>query len=174
MINEIKKEYRTIVRASLKGKRLRVEFGDGSGGSIPLHRLVRSEQKGDAVRAVEAHPSYVTLVMNRERHEVSWSAIRRARDRQFEKQLAEAEAEDRYVAGRRLAELRREKGLTAREVAKAAGISPQSLSRIEKGRHGIVLSTSGDRVFDAGVRRRCGSFCGSERDEPTTNRRRWV
>lgn len=141
MTNEMKKEYRTIVRASLKGKRLRVEFGDGSGGSIPLHRLVRSEQKGDAVRAVEAHASHVTLVMDRERCEISWSAIRRAVDRQFEKQLADAEAEDRYVAGRRLAELRRKKGLTAREVAKAAGISPQSLSRIERGRHGLVLST---------------------------------
>jgi transcriptional regulator with XRE-family HTH domain len=62
-------------------------------------------------------------------------------DRQFEKQLADAEAQDRHVAGRRVAELRKRKGLTAREVAKAAGISPQSLSRIEKGRHGLVLST---------------------------------
>jgi transcriptional regulator with XRE-family HTH domain/transcription elongation GreA/GreB family factor len=139
--NEIKKEYRTIVRASLKGKCLHVEFADGSGGSIPLHRFVRGEQKSYAVLAVEAHPSHVTLVMKRERREVSWSTVRRAMDRQFEKQSADAEAEDRYVAGRRLVELRRKKGLTAREVAKVAGISPQSLSRIEKGRHGLVLST---------------------------------
>jgi tetratricopeptide (TPR) repeat protein/DNA-binding Xre family transcriptional regulator len=79
--------------------------------------------------------------MNRERCEISWSAIRRAMDREFEKFFVDAAAEDRYTAGVRLAELRRKKGLTARKVAKAAGISPQSLSRIERGHHDIVLST---------------------------------
>ena len=141
MSNAIKKEYRTIVAASLKGKRLRVEFGDGSVSTIPLRKLVQPDQQRRAVRAVEAHPSHVTLIMNGDRCEISWLAIRQTTDLQFQERLANAETEDRYVAGRRLAELRRKKGLTAREVARAAGISPQSLSRIEKGRHGLVLST---------------------------------
>ena len=92
----------------------------------------------DAVELVGTHPSHVTLITNGEPCEISWSAIRRMMDRRFRKRFAAAEIEDRYVAGGRLAALRRKKGLTAREVAKATGMSPQSLSRIERGRHDLV------------------------------------
>ena len=102
----------------------------------------------DAVELVGTHPSHVTLITNGEPCEISWSAIRRMMDRRFRKRFAAAEIEDRYVAGGRLAALRRKKGLTAREVAKATGMSPQSLSRIERGRHDLVLSTL-ERILGA-------------------------
>jgi transcriptional regulator with XRE-family HTH domain len=140
MTQNVTQEYRTILSASLQMGRLRVTFADGSEVRIPLRRLV-PEYKGKGMAEVQTHGSFLAITVDGKTYEIAWSTIRRAADPRFEQLFAEAATEDRFVVGVRLGELRRKKGMTARRVAKAAGISPQSLSRIENGRHDLVLST---------------------------------
>ena len=140
MKERITPEFRTIVEASTLGRRLKVKFADGSDIAVPLKRLIPGISE-DGVISVRAHTSSVEISVGGRTLEVAWSTLRRINDSNFEERFASAAKEEQYAVGLRLAELRRIKGLTAREVAKRAGISPQSLSRIEKGRHDLVLST---------------------------------
>jgi transcriptional regulator with XRE-family HTH domain len=57
-----------------------------------------------------------------------------ARDRKFEKQVAEA-------FGKRVRELRLEKGMTQEQLAEAAGLHPTFISNVERGYRNSTLST---------------------------------
>lgn len=46
-----------------------------------------------------------------------------------------------YKAGKQIGEIRRERGLSQKEIAKILGISQQSISRVEKGGENISLAT---------------------------------
>jgi transcriptional regulator with XRE-family HTH domain/Zn-dependent peptidase ImmA (M78 family) len=73
--------------------------------------------------------------------ELSWLRLRTITDPEFAGHLAlEAEHEARRV-GQRLRSLRKKSGLSSKELAERAGITPQSLSRIELGRHDVVFTT---------------------------------
>jgi DNA-binding XRE family transcriptional regulator len=73
--------------------------------------------------------------------EISWSAIRALTDRDYAAHLAAAAQEQARLVGLRIKALREQRGLTSKELASRAGISPQSLSRIENGHHDVVYTT---------------------------------
>src|SRR5436305_438147 len=73
--------------------------------------------------------------------EVPWSTIRVLTDRDYSAHLATAADEEARRIGERIQELRRIRRLSSKELAQRAGISPQSLSRIEHGRHDVVFTT---------------------------------
>jgi transcriptional regulator with XRE-family HTH domain len=87
--------------------------------------------------------------------------VRTLTDRGFAAHLGQAAEEQARAIGRRIRELRQARGLTARELAVRTGITPQSVYRIEHGKHDVVLTTLGkilatmgytyrDPVIDAG------------------------
>jgi transcriptional regulator with XRE-family HTH domain len=57
-----------------------------------------------------------------------------ARDREFEKQVAEA-------FGKRVRELRLEKGMTQEQLAEAAGLHPTFISNVERGYRVASIAT---------------------------------
>lgn len=72
---------------------------------------------------------------------IPWTTIRLLSDAEFAAywvKVAEKQARD---IGKRLKELREYRNLTSKEVAIRAGITPQSLSRIENGHHDVVFTT---------------------------------
>jgi transcriptional regulator with XRE-family HTH domain len=73
--------------------------------------------------------------------EVPWSTIRLLSDKEYSAHLADAAEEEARQIGLRIKELRTSRNLSGKEVAERAGITPQSLSRIENGRHDIVFTT---------------------------------
>src|SRR5207245_8881610 len=107
---------------------------------VELRRLI----PGDAIKSIRnihAYASHVEITSHGRIFEVAWSTIRRHADPELVSEFAKAAKQERHVVGLRLGELRRKTGITARAVARRAGISPQSLSRIENGRHDLILST---------------------------------
>jgi len=62
-------------------------------------------------------------------------------DAAYSAHLAKAAAEQARKIGRRLGQLRKARGLKSKELAERAGITPQSLSRIEHGKHDLAFST---------------------------------
>jgi DNA-binding Xre family transcriptional regulator len=73
--------------------------------------------------------------------EIPWSTIRALTDREYAAHLAEAAEEQARQIGLRIRELRELRGLSSNELAERAGITPQSLSRIEHGHHDVVFRT---------------------------------
>ena len=73
--------------------------------------------------------------------EIPWSTIRVLTDQDYSAHLAAAAEEQAKRIGRRIAELRESRGLSSEELAERAGITSQSLSRIEAGRPDAVFTT---------------------------------
>jgi transcriptional regulator with XRE-family HTH domain/tetratricopeptide (TPR) repeat protein len=140
MTRPMNAEYRTIVEAELAGAQLRVKFANGDVVKVPLKR-VAPEVRNHAAAKVQSHGTHVEIHVGDNTVELSWLNIRRITDRSLEREFQRASATEQHEIGLKIREMRLSKGLTARAVAKAAGLSPQSLSRIENGRHDLVLST---------------------------------
>ncbi len=135
------REYQAITDANLVGRQLEVSFANGD--------VVRLDVGQVAPASID--PAHVALHVGDfelelisptdERIAIPWLAIRSLTDDEFAEHLAQsADGEARRV-GRRLRQLRLARKLSAKEVAERAGITAQSLSRIELGRHDVVFST---------------------------------
>jgi DNA-binding XRE family transcriptional regulator len=72
---------------------------------------------------------------------VPWSTIRVLTDKDYSAHLAAAAEQQARLVGQRIKALRKSRNLTSKELAERAGITPQSLSRIEHGRHDVVFTT---------------------------------
>lgn len=121
---------------------LTVTFRNGDTVTLSARCLLRSEQEHIDWPSMEIVGNYHLDVPARPHHlEISGFAIRALTDAAFSAHLAaQAEQEARQV-GRRLREMRKARGLSAKEVAARAGLSAQSISRIELGQHDVVLTT---------------------------------
>ncbi len=134
-------KYQRIINVIVKGGEIQVEFEDKS--KVILDR--------DIILPVDAHnPDWAGLQFNayeiilptaQGETEIPWSTIRLLSDASFASYWAQKAEEQAKDIGQRLRVLRQSKNLSSKDVAERAGISPQSLSRIEKGHHDVVFTT---------------------------------
>lgn len=135
--------YAQIVRASARDGRLTVLFADGSWVEIDGDRLLPPEIRDPRwdVLSVDECGDFILVPTAAEPVDVPADRIRVLTDPAFAEHRARlAQAEARRI-GQRLRLLRERRDLTAKEVARRAGITPMSMSRIELGRHDVVLTT---------------------------------
>jgi len=72
---------------------------------------------------------------------IPWDSIRRLTDPELARRLVELAALQAKHFGRRLRELREERGMSQAKVAEIAGLLPANLSRIENGQFDMASST---------------------------------
>jgi len=116
-----------------------VTFADGLVASVSDDWLVKDREADWSTLHHDGHS--VSIATDEVPLEVSWLSGRATADPELKADIESAAADEARMMGAKLRALRLSRGLTSREVARQAHISPQSLSRIENGRHGIVLST---------------------------------
>lgn len=114
-----------LPQAALVGLLERGDLGDWRPVAAAIRRDPHGRLAADVLRLVDEHPMYGTSPLWR-----SWIDRCRAR--------AEGAERPRPIAG--LAALRRERGLTQRELAGRVGVSQSDLSKIER-RRDVRLST---------------------------------
>jgi DNA-binding XRE family transcriptional regulator len=136
--------YAQIVRADARPDgRLTVLFSDGSSVETDGKRLLPPEAKEprwDAIK-VDEYGDFIFVPTAGDAIDIPADRIRVLSDPAFaEHRAALAQAEAKRI-GQRLRVLREQRGLTAREVARRAHVSPISMSRIELGHHDVVLTT---------------------------------
>ena len=136
-------DYQRIIDGDVTDGRLRVVFADGETiEAEPRELLGDAADRLDWTRVTHA-PEYVSvpLLGSDECIEVPWIRIRSLHDDAFATHLAAAAERQAEFVGQRLRQLREDRGLAAKVVAQRAGITPQSLSRIEHGHHDVVYTT---------------------------------
>lgn len=133
--------YQRIVSAAHQGSNLAIQFEDGSWATVEATRVLPPDS-AEADWTAMTHDAFEIMVPTGSGEaQISWLTIRALTDRVFATHLATAaDAQARHV-GLRLRELRQRRDLTSKEVAQRAGITPQSLSRIEHGKHDVVFTT---------------------------------
>ncbi|GEM_PF-969408 len=116
-------------------------FRDGDCVSLPGARLLPPGAPASDWRALHWTTYDFSVPTAHGTITVPWDAVRVLTDPAFSRHMAEEAAGQARRVGSRLRALRHQRGLTAKALAARAGISPVSLSRIETGRHDVVLST---------------------------------
>jgi DNA-binding Xre family transcriptional regulator len=134
------REYQRIAAVERDGEALVVCFEDGSRVSVDPRILLPASSTVDW-DGLTANPYEIVVPGADGPMEVSWAAIRALTDRDYAAHLAAAAEEQARQVGLRIKELRQQRGLSSKELAERAGIAPQSLSRIEHGRHDVVFTT---------------------------------
>lgn len=132
--------YQRIERADGDGLDLVVAFADGDEVRVDVRHLIAVEQP-PAWHELTVDEAEIELSTEDGPVTVSWLDLRALTDDEFARYLAQQADEEARQVGRRLRILRQRRGLRSIELAKRADISPQSLSRIERGRHDVVFST---------------------------------
>jgi transcriptional regulator with XRE-family HTH domain len=133
--------YQRLSEAMGEDDTLNVAFENGDRVSLALSALLNRARPDAEWETLELNPYEVRLIVDGEPEIVPWMDIRALADERLAAHLAELAREQAHSVGHRLRVLRSRRGLSARELAERAGISPQSLSRIERGRHDVVFST---------------------------------
>lgn len=119
----------------------RIRFEDGTTAEIESHKILPGEVTQPRWNELRFDPYEIVVPTENGEFEISWSTIRVLTDAAYSAHLAKAAEEQAKKIGRRLSQLRKRRGMKSKELAERAGIAPQSLSRIEHGKHDLAFST---------------------------------
>jgi DNA-binding Xre family transcriptional regulator len=134
-------DYQRIVAVERRADQIVTRFEDGSCASVDAQRVLPPHAR-QAYRDRMTFNSYEIVVPSADGEvEIPWSTIRALTDKAYSSHLAAAAEQQARQIGLRIKELRQARGLTGKDLAERAGIAPQSLSRIEHGRHDVVFTT---------------------------------
>lgn len=133
--------YQRIVSVENHIDKLVVAFEDGTVVRLKTEQLLPPGVHSPAWDASHFDNYEIVVPTASGEVEIPWSTIRLLTDPEFAAHWARVAEEQAKQIGSRLRELRRKRNLTSKEVAERAGITPQSLSRIEHGRHDVVFTT---------------------------------
>lgn len=135
------KAYRRMVSARYQDGKLRVLFEDGAWVDLKPEQVLPPDTNGIQWERLSTAPYEITVPSEHGDVAIPWSTVRAVTDKEYSAHLVDAAEEQARQIGRRIRELRESRGLTSKELAGRAGIAPQSLSRIELGRHDVVFTT---------------------------------
>jgi DNA-binding XRE family transcriptional regulator len=134
-------QYQQMASATLEGNYLVVLFEDGVSAKVPTEGLLPPGTSHPLWDKMQVNLYEITIPTSVGEREIPWTTIRLLTDSKFATYMAQVAEEQAQDVGHRLRELRQSKGLTGKEVAERAGITAQSLSRIENGHHDVVFTT---------------------------------
>lgn len=134
-------EYQRIASVERHGDEIVVLFEDGSRVRLGTSQVLPQDARGVEWDAMSFSPYEIVVPTAGDEVEIPWSTIRVLTDREYAAHLAAAAKEQAKRIGLRIKELREVRNLSSKELAERAGIAPQSLSRIEHGRHDVVFTT---------------------------------
>jgi transcriptional regulator with XRE-family HTH domain/Zn-dependent peptidase ImmA (M78 family) len=134
--------YQQLEEVSYDGSQLHVRFANDDVVVLSPDRLLPGDSAAEAQWA-DARASGADLVVRVRGDDVAVSGfdIRALTDGDFARHLAQLAEEQARLVGQRIRILREARSLSSAELARRAGISAQSLSRIELGRHDVVYTT---------------------------------
>ena len=136
-----RKGYQRMSAARCQGGRLHVQFEDGSSATLDAESVLPAHAMEVDWDTLQFDPYELTFSSRGGIIEVPSTTIRALSDSAYSAHLAEVAGEQARQIGVRIRKLRTQRHLTSKDLAARAGISPQSLSRIENGHHDVVFST---------------------------------
>jgi transcriptional regulator with XRE-family HTH domain/Zn-dependent peptidase ImmA (M78 family) len=137
--------YQRIKEIKIKGNSILVCFLDNSDVNLKIEQIIPPTHYDDIKwENVDFQPYELSIpYISGSALEIPWTTIRLLSDPVFASYWAGQSEKEAKKIGEKIKILRTNRGLTSKEVAIRAGISPQSLSRIENGHHDVVFTTLG-------------------------------
>ena len=136
-------DYQKISSVKQQAGELLISFNDGATVSLLAEQLLSPDVQSPAWSALSYSDYEIVVPTLKGELEIPWTTIRLLTDREFATYWASSAEKQAKQIGLRLKELRKRRDLNSKEVAERAGITPQSLSRIERGNHDVTFVTMG-------------------------------
>jgi len=133
--------YQKIVNAKLAHNQIVVSFENGDIVKIPKEVLIQKNVSKIVWDKLKHHPFEIIIPAKPEPIEIPWDEIRIVTDKEFGKYLAKRSEKQSKLIGSKIKQLRKRKGIKSNELAERAGITPQTISRIEQGHTDVSFST---------------------------------
>lgn len=133
--------YQKIHSAEVNDNRLTVVFANGDVVDLPLASLLPVGI--DYYSNPEANATDFDISVRSGEFEtlIPWDRIRTLSDKYFAREMAEQAEENARKTGERIKSLRERKMIKANLLAEMAGVTPQTISRIEKGHTDVSFGT---------------------------------
>lgn len=133
--------YQRIASVEILSRDLEVVFEDGTTVTLDAKQVLPPDVRSPAWGSLYFNDFEIVVPTASGEIEIPWSTIRLLTDQKFAAYWTHAAEDQAKKIGRQLRKLRKSRNLTSKEVAIRAGITPQSLSRIELGHHDVVFTT---------------------------------
>lgn len=134
-------KYQKISQVAIENDMLIVSFEDGTIANINAQSVLPPHVQQAQWNLMTFDAYELTIPTEHGNIEIPWSTIRVLSDEEYSAHLAEMAEVQAKKIGRRLKMLREKRGIKSKEVAERTGITPQSISRIENGKHDVSLTT---------------------------------
>jgi transcriptional regulator with XRE-family HTH domain/Zn-dependent peptidase ImmA (M78 family) len=134
-------DYQKIVSATIDGDMLSVSFADG--GKVELRlTILLPPQTVDIDKSSLTFSDYeVHFNASPEDLVIPWDRIRVLTDSEFAKEMVKQAEDNNRLTGERLKSLRERKKMKSGDLAAIAGLTPQTISRIERGHTDVSFGT---------------------------------
>ncbi|RZJ48870.1 MAG: helix-turn-helix domain-containing protein [Chryseobacterium sp.] len=126
--------YQTITNAQFINGHIVVSFENGDVINVSKDALYPFGTENIEWTNITFNQFDVTIPTNRGVIEIPWDKLRVITDKDFAKYLAEKSEEQSKLIGLKIKRLREKKGIRSNDLAERAGMTPQTISRIEQGR----------------------------------------
>lgn len=128
-----KPEYQRIVDATINNQILKIEFKNGDIIELPITKLLPMGINDIKPLDIKFNYFEITIITEKDNIEIPWDKIRVISDSSFSRYLADKTIENAQQIGVKIKSLREKKGLKSNELAERSGLTPQTITRIERG-----------------------------------------
>jgi transcriptional regulator with XRE-family HTH domain/Zn-dependent peptidase ImmA (M78 family) len=134
-------EYQKIKKAALDKGVLTVVFVNGDEVSLPLRTVLPVGIKAVDESSIKNNEYDIFLKSSEDEIFIPWDKIRVLTDKLFAQETAKKAEENSKFIGARLKLLRERNNIKSLELAERAGVTPQTITRIEKGYTDVSFAT---------------------------------
>lgn len=134
-------DYQKIETATLVDDSLVVCFFNGDCRTLPINYLLPLGIKDVIPHSLKVNEFNICFESSQGNVYIPWDKIRILTDDEFAKDMAKKAEENSRLVGDRLKSLRKRKKIKSSELAERAGVTPQTITRIEKGHTDVSFAT---------------------------------
>jgi transcriptional regulator with XRE-family HTH domain/Zn-dependent peptidase ImmA (M78 family) len=133
--------YQKIQDAKFANNNVVVDFENGDVIKVPKENLIPYGYTDIEWNKLRFTPYEIIIPANPNTLEIPWDNLRVITDKDFGKYLADKSEEQSKLIGKKVKRLREKKGIKSNELAERSGVTPQTISRIEKGHTDVSFAT---------------------------------
>lgn len=133
--------YQKIKDSKFTNDHVVVSFENGDVIEVPKRTLIPFGFSDIEWNKLSFTPFEINIPASPHSLEIPWDKLRVIMDKEFGKYLAEKSEEQSKLIGVKVKRLREKKEISSKELAERAGITPQTISRIEQGHTDVGFAT---------------------------------
>ncbi|QOJ27848.1 MAG: ImmA/IrrE family metallo-endopeptidase [Ignavibacteriales bacterium] len=141
MIRWTNTSYQKIRHAKFANENVVVIFENGDIIEVPIETLIPFDVRNIEWNKLHYNPFEIIIPASPHSLEIPWDKLRVMTDKDFAKYLANKSEEQAKLIGVKIKRLRERNNLSSKNLAERAGVSAQTISRIEKGHTDVSFGT---------------------------------